>query len=250
MFPFTTVLLILAVSLLCLYTLHKVRLIHLLLHDIKDQSLHGPDQLFRQVEALHNLQLELRLDKSLPATRGWAASPDFLLEVARNVLAAKPRKVLECGSGASTVVLARCLQLNGGGKLWSLEHDAAYAEQTRQQLARHGLSDWAEVLHAPLHDGVTGIDGWPWYQHDILSSKEAIDMLVIDGPPQAVHQLARYPAGPVLFERLRLGGKIFLDDAARPDEQQTLQRWKSEFPQFEHATRVCEKGCAVLTRCL
>lgn len=249
MFPFTTILLILALALLCAYTLHKVRLMHGLLHEVRDQARQTPQQLFRQVEALNSLHLELGLAKALPATRGWAASPDFLLAIAQHAQAARPLTIVECGSGASTVVLARCLQRNGAGKLVSLEHDAAYAEQTRDELRRHGLETWAEVLHAPLQsaDGIDGIDGWPWYVHDFLQQDQPIDMLVIDGPPQAVHKLARHPAGPALFPRLSPGAAVFLDDAARLDEQATLVRWNSEFPQLQQSSKVCEKGCAVLT---
>jgi predicted O-methyltransferase YrrM len=192
----------------------------------------------------------------LPATRGWAASPDFLMELVSHARAAGPLTVLECSSGVSTLVLARCLQLNGGGKVFSLEHDAAYAEQTRRQLRRHGLGAWAVVLDAPLQQHALGGDTWPWYAIDGLAqalgnqmdTAMEIDMLVIDGPPQAVRALARYPAGPLLFPRLRIGAAVFLDDAARLGEQAILARWKAEFPMFHQTSRPCEKGCAVLTR--
>ena len=55
-------------------------------------------------------------------------------------------------------------------------------------------------------------------------------MLVIDGPPQAAGTQARYPAGPLLFPRLAPGAAVYLDDAARSDEQAILRRWRSEFP--------------------
>ncbi|MDC8756858.1 class I SAM-dependent methyltransferase [Janthinobacterium fluminis] len=248
MFPITTVALIFALALLCLYTLHKVRLIHLLAHELKDQAQQSPANLFRQLEALQGLYVDLRLERSLPGTRGWAASPDFLEELVRHAFAARPRVVVECSSGTSTLVLARCMQLNGRGKVYSLEHDAQYAEQTRQQLQLHGLAEWAVVLEAPLREHALGNDNWPWYVADFLPEEAAIDMLVIDGPPLATRVLARYPAGPLLFRRMAADGTVFLDDAGRPDEQAILRRWKSEFPMFEQTSRPCEKGCAVLTR--
>lgn len=233
---------------LLLYVLHKVRHIHLLLYQLKDQSHHDAAVLFRQMEALQGLYVELGLRVSLPATRGWAASPDFLLELVRHARASAPRQVVECSSGASTLVLARCMQLNGAGKVYSLEHDPHYARLTREQLLRHGLSDWAEVIDAPLRDH--SIDGasWPWYAHQVLPSALAIDMLVIDGPPQATRSLARYPAGPQLFGQLAPGASVFLDDAARPDEQAILQRWQHDHPELRLSLLPCEKGCAVLVR--
>jgi hypothetical protein len=86
---------------------------------------------------------------------------------------------------------------------------------------------------------------WLWYDTGALPPL-AFDMLSIDGPPQATGNLARYPAGPLLFPRLRAGAAIFMDDADRPDERAILARWKNEFPLFAQSARYCEKGCAVL----
>lgn len=245
---FVSIPLLLLLTLLCCYTLHKVRRVHLLLHESRDQSRQDAGSLFRQMEALQGLYLDLGLRKSLPATRGWAASPDFLLELARHALQEKPLNVVECSSGTSTLVLARCMQLNGHGKVYSLEHEPHFARQTRRQLAHHGLSDWAEVLDAPLRPHVYADGDWPWYAEEVLPAGLAIDLLVIDGPPQATHALARYPAGPALFARLAGGASVFLDDAGRADEQVILLRWSQEFPELAQSSRPCEKGCAVLTR--
>ena len=239
-------LLSLAIALMCGWTLHKVRLIHLLVHDVKDQAGSAPATLFRQLEALDGLQRELQLEKSLPPTRGWAGSPDFLLELARHARSSRAQVAVECSSGASTIVLARCMQLQGAGQVYSLEHDPVYAAQTRAELARHGLSGWAQVIDAPLRMHALSGESWPWYAAEHLPACLAIDMLVIDGPPQATVKLARYPAGPVLFPRLAPGAAVFLDDAARPDEQAILRRWREEFPLLQQSSLACEKGCARL----
>jgi hypothetical protein len=238
---FDTVLLVLV-----MYSLYKLRKAHLLIFDFRDQSRLDNANLFRQLEGLHGLYAELDLKASLPPTRGWAASPDFLLEVARHARSTKPAWVVECSSGTSTLVLARCLQLNGTGKVLSLEHSPQYAEQTRQQLRQHGLQDWAQVLDAPLLPHTLAGESWPWYDISKLPADRQIDMLVIDGPPQATRKQARYPAGPLLFPLLSAHGAVFLDDAARGDELAILPRWQQEFPALQHSSRPCEKGCAVL----
>ena len=232
---------------LALYMLHKLRLVHILLHDVRDQSHHDSAGLFRQMEALQGLYVELDLKHSLPPTRGWAASPDILLELARHARSAKPATVVECSSGTSTLVLARCMQMNGAGMVFSLEHDPEYAQLTRAQLRRHGLEDWAQVLYAPLRPHLLSNEKWPWYDISDLPAWLQIDLLVIDGPPQATRSLARYPAGPLLFKSLARGASVFLDDAARPDERTVLQRWQKEFPALDQSSRPCEKGCAVLS---
>lgn len=233
-------------GLLSLYQLHKLRAIHLLLYQVKDQHHGDIAGLYQQFEALLSLNTELALTKSLPGTRGWAASPDFLLELVRHARGHRPCSVVECSSGTSTLVLARCMQMNGKGKVYSLEHDPHFAARTRWQLRAHGLSDWAEVLDAPLTPQHLAGELWPWYSTVGLPQTIAIDMLVIDGPPQSTRPLARYPAGPVLFERMAQDGHVFLDDAKRADEQAMLQRWQREFPAWRQSSRPCEKGCAVL----
>lgn len=106
--------------------------------------------LFSQLQSLMALERKLALSDALPPMRGWAGSPDFLLEVADQVHGRRPHTVVECGCGVSTIVMARCLQLNNSGHVYSMEHDPAFVVRTRSLLRRYGLSDWATVLHAPL----------------------------------------------------------------------------------------------------
>jgi predicted O-methyltransferase YrrM len=220
---------------------------HSLAYFLQEQTEVDPKNLFQQLSALMNLYRDLGLQKSLPRTRGFAASPDFLDELVECSFNAKPNVVVECGSGVSTIVLARCLQLNRSGHLYSLEHLPEYAEETRRNLAKHSLSEWATVLDAPLHPHSIGSDNWLWYSEDNLPELQ-IDMLVIDGPPQATGRMARYPAGPMLFRRLAHDAAVFCDDTVRADEKAMLQRWLKEFPELRQKDKYCEKGCVVLSK--
>lgn len=204
------------------------------------------DTLFSQFEALAGLYVDLRPASSLPPTRGWASSPDFLAVLAKHVMNHSPETVLECSSGVSTIVLARCLQKNGSGHLYSLEHEPAYAEKTMANLRRHGLENWATVVIAPLKEYSLGSESYSWYDLERLP-EQPLDMLVIDGPPHHIGKLARYPAGPLLFPHLRQGGAAILDDASRHQEKQIVQRWASEFPSARVEYHDCEKGCAQVT---
>ncbi len=205
------------------------------------------DEHFSQLEALAAIFLELGFKKSLPSTRRWAASPDFLRELALHALHAHPKVIAECGSGVSTIILARCMQINQSGHVYSLEHLAEYAEGTRQELERHGLKEWATVLNAPLRFYELRGEEWPWYSIDKLP-KTGFDMLVVDGPPEETSRLARYPAGPLLFGQLNAAAVVFLDDANRQQEKVVLRRWAEEFPDTRQQVRNCEKGCAILRK--
>ncbi len=197
---------------------------------------------FRQSELSRVLTYELGLEHPLPPMGGWAASADFLLLVARCHRERRPLKLLECGSGVSTVVLAACCRREGAGHVLSLEHNPIYVENTRDELARYGLSDWATVVHAPLEPVELSGSTWTWYQTSHIPA-EALDLVLIDGPPGHSRRLARYPAGPLLLSKLACGGVSFLDDADRPDEREIVRRWRVEMTDLIFANHSSEKGC-------
>jgi len=214
-----------------LYGLHNLRAIRRQIYGIEDRleslAMREMPKAWRQVEAVLHLQHELGLIPGLSPTREWIASPDLLIELARHVRRAKPERVVECGSGASTVVIARALQQNGAGHICSLDHDPAFAEITRQRLAEAGLSDYATVITAPLREQSFGARRSAWYNIPILPDGP-YDLVVVDGPPETGGTQARYPAGPALVSRLAPGGVVFVDDTVRPDEQAIAAQWLKE----------------------
>jgi hypothetical protein len=224
----TTLLMASASVLLSLYLVRKVNWLFQICERIKRGKDRQFRQLFRQMQFLHALQQELNLPKSLPPTGGVAASPDFLKSLADHVLASKPKLAVECGSGISTIVVARCLQLNGSGHVFSLEHLEQFAMQTRDELERQDLSQWATVIHSPLRPYDFAGRAFQWYPMDKLPD-EAIDLLIVDGPPASVGQSPRYPAGPLLFPRLSSQAAIFIDDASRPEELSVIEKWRKQF---------------------
>lgn len=240
---------LLAILVLLVICLHKIRRIHLASYAMaEDIQLTRQEtlSLFSQVQALLALERRLTLPKALPAMRGWVGSPDFLLRVAELMLSRQPATVVECSSGISTLVIARTLQMNGSGHLYSLEHDAQYAEKTRSLLVEYGLQEWASVIDAPL---VKSAYPSAWYDLNNLPEQvSAIDALVIDGPPSATGPLARYPALPAFADRLNSNPIILADDTDRDDERAMLARWKMEFSEFRHDDLHCEKGCIMLTK--
>ncbi len=231
-----------------LYIFHKIRKIHLMLFDVARDAQDAAREsgaLFSQLQALGELQSLLRLSEAMPPLRGWVGSPDFLLQVAQHVLGRKPVHVLECSSGASTLVIARCLQLLGRGHVYSLEHEPGFAQKTRELLASHGVAAYATVIDAPL---VAAEGHGPWYSTDGLPQlPEGFGLLVVDGPPSAVGPLARYPAMPRLRKYLSGDFSVYVDDADREDEKAMVARWLREFPELRAESLVAEKGLVKLT---
>lgn len=205
------------------------------------------DNTFRQTEALLALYRDLDPPRGLPPTRGWAASPDFLRVLSVLIDDCAPLTVVECGSGLSTLVAAACLRRAGKGRVFSMEHDAVYAEKTRKLLRSHGLEEYADIIDAPLVD--LSLPGWSgkWYDHSAFPPRLEIDLLVVDGPPWFKSDLARYPALPLLRSRLSGNAQILLDDADRDGEQQIVKRWLVEGLGISRLDRpACEKGCVIL----
>jgi hypothetical protein len=230
-----------------LVTLHKVRRMHLAQFRLLDDAAAArreAESLFAQWQAMQALQMLLETKAPLPPLRGWAGSPDMLLQLAQWVLTNRPTVALECSSGASTVVAARCCQINGLGHVFSLEHDAEYANKTRDLLAQQGLADWATVVHAPLE---TGADGACWYADAALpAAATGAELLVVDGPPAGGESQARYPALPRLRGRLASRFTVLLDDADRPGEREVVARWLKLDPTLRVRWLPCEKGLALV----
>jgi predicted O-methyltransferase YrrM len=204
---------------------------------------------FRQLEALQNLNAMLPTTDVLPASRGWAASPDLLLALIDQVITGRPSLVVECGSGASTLWLALAMRrFRIDGRVVALDHDPVFAGKTRDFLVRHGVGDLAEVRDAPLENFSLGGETYAWYARAAWEDLTGIDLLFVDGPPEATGHQARYPALPLLSEALSPGAVVVLDDLVVPDMQKVLRLWLDADPEFGSEILSLEKQAAVLRR--
>jgi predicted O-methyltransferase YrrM len=187
----------------------------------------------RQVEAIVQLLLRMKPSVGVPPSGGWAMDAENLLAVVDTVEAESPGLIVELGSGASSVWLGYALKRIGAGRVVSIDHDAQYAELTRDHLRRHGLDHIVEVRVAALGTLADFDHKAPWYELGVFSDLHDIDVLLVDGPPKSTGELARYPALPALADRMAEHAIVMLDDAHRPDEQNILERWRLELPEFE-----------------
>jgi predicted O-methyltransferase YrrM len=204
-------------------------------------------QTFRQLEALQNLSAVLPASDVLPATRGWAASPDLLLVLVDLVISERPSLVVECGSGASTLWLALAMRrFKIDGRIVALDHDPVFGGKTRAFLARHDVHDLAEVRDAPLEDFSLDGETYSWYARRAWEDLTGIDLLFVDGPPATTGHQARYPALPLLSGSLSPVATAVLDDLVVPDMQKILQLWLDAHPGFGCEILPLEKQAAVL----
>jgi hypothetical protein len=143
----------------------------------------------------------------------------------------RPGLVLEFGSGASTLCLARFLVDQHGPeaivRVVSIDQDASYAAQTRELLRQSGLDAYAMVLSAPLcRQEIEGIlttcYELPPNLRAVLDGRTA-DVLVIDGP--AAQAGARFGTLPLARPYLSRTAAFVLDDGLRDGEIWVAQRW-------------------------
>ena len=167
---------------------------------------------------------------------GFSADTAYLLAVAQYAIKTK-ENILECGSGASTLLLAAIAE-RSGVQVHSLEHMLEWREKVCAALDKHSLK--AEVHLAPLKTE----NDFSWYKvpGDLPSR---FGLVICDGPPDATTG-GRYGLLPCVGNRLE-GSTILMDDAERPGEQRVLHRWRNEFGvQFDIVTN---KGSYAVASC-
>lgn len=188
----------------------------------------------------------------LPLGGGWALTGDSAALLARETLVRKPERVLELGSGASSLLIGQILKKHGGGRLLSVDHDPGWAQQTRRYVDVLGLGDTVTVLDAPLRPLTISDREYRWYDlpAERLDSFGAIDLLVVDGPPQPRNSGdgARYPAFPLLRGRLSPDALVFVDDAGRQAESRMIETWLKEAPDWTGTHVDTVDGVCLLTR--
>lgn len=198
------------------------------------------------VQSLHSL-IDIRFP--LPLMTNYAASAELGKIICETILANKPKTIVECGSGVSTILSSYCLEKNGEGKLISLDHEDFYGSKTSQNLKNHQLEKFASVFHSPIKEYSLNGKKWKWYDISAVENETSkVDLLVIDGPPYHTQWHARYPALPLIHSKLSKNATVILDDAGRKWEQKIIGMWLKEYPEFTVEFINSRKGIAILSR--
>ena len=205
---------------------------------------------YRQQEILIPLINSLDIKKILPesnALDGYAANPDFLYLLHELIKKYNPKTIVEAGAGVSTLICSYSLkQFSSNGKVFSLDHNDNFSSIIINAIKEHNLNEYAEIISSPL---ISYSDkNFQWYDINKIEKIDSIDMLIIDGPPANSSKNARYPAIPLLIEKLNKGSIIVLDDANRKYEKQILTLWKKEYNCFEYEYINNSKGAYIIKK--
>jgi hypothetical protein len=155
----------------------------------------------------------------------WALGPETIEYLQRQLSIDKPRIVIECGAGLSTIWLAQYASRSSGdvppARIVSLEQSAEEVERILGRLRSLGLDRYVSILHAPLDE-----DGN--YRCDLdqilrATDHRRADWVLIDGPsgPPGCRSSTLPSLMPCCNDRARW----YLDDAFRDAELDILKQW-------------------------
>lgn len=224
--------------------------------NINDNIRSANSDLYNQLQGYIHLHNLIQPKYSLPKMREWAASPDFLTVITDTIIEKKPSKILEVGSGTSTLIMAYILHQSEdlNGIIVSLEHDEEYAQKTADLITKHNLNKIVDIHQCPVKKYHVNKNDFLWYDLNDVTDLENIDLLVIDGPPaldwfdKEIEIYSRYGALPLLHDKLNDGTVILLDDARRKREKEIVEMWLSEFSDLKAEYIDTEKGAYLIKK--
>lgn len=163
----------------------------------------------------------------LPPFDSWAMSP-LAVRLMRS-LACKlgpESTIVELGSGVSTAWIAYALsQQTSPAKYIAIDHSEVFASKTQMHLDDMRVAAAADVVLAPLQAVEINGESFNWYATGWIAGVSNIGLLVVDGPPAGRDTGARYPALPLLVDKLADDATIIVDDIDRPGESDMLAKW-------------------------
>ncbi|MBD3004877.1 glycosyltransferase [Streptomyces sp. 5-10] len=149
----------------------------------------------------------------------WALNLETGKAIVRELEARRPRRILEAGSGTSTVLFSQYAD-RYGAEVISLESSQEFRGRTRKLLDERGTGSRVDIRYAPLRRSADG----PWYDTDI---PEGVDLAIVDGP--RAKDGGRLAALYYLMPKLNPGAIIILDDTDRKKEQADLREWNRRY---------------------
>jgi hypothetical protein len=204
-------------------------------------------KLYRQIEAAREIRNVIG-DGFTKNLRGWALSPDALLEIFNYIDKYRPKVILELGSGYSTPAIAEyCKARDYDTEIIAIDHDDEFYKKTSSMVEQY---DSVTLQKAPLRKYEEESDIYEWYNAGLIEKavgKKKVDFIIVDGPPQTTNKLARYPVLRHLKQVFSKDYCIFVDDSDRKDESDMVKKWLEENPDLRAHYIPTEKGLYVVS---
>jgi predicted O-methyltransferase YrrM len=158
---------------------------------------------------------------SEPSLNGpWSIGEEAFAQITRSMSEIAPRVIVEFGSGASSVRLAKAFP---DAQVLSLESDPTFFQQSQACARQHGVA--AERLSTELRPLTFRRIGRAIYEtYSVGPYPAPIDAVLIDGPPHWTRR-GREACLYDVAANVRVGGRIYLDDYGRAQERRIVRNW-------------------------
>lgn len=173
----------------------------------------------------------------------WALGEEVFEIILNELKGVEINRLVEFGSGSSSVRLCQAFE---NADIYSIEHDEEYVAKSRELKEEYPATDNLKIIYAPLQ--WHKFNGRLYKSYSKVELPDNLDAVLIDGPPYWTRRGREFCMYQV-YDKVKKGGKIFLDDASRSSEIKMVRNWLSLYPN----SFVCEKyetkkGFLVLTK--
>jgi len=200
------------------------------------------NNLYKQISSFIDLKDIIGPNVPMGPLRGWALSPDALLIVLRDITERPSPRVVEFGSGESTIAIAAALKRRGDGTLTSFEHNEKFSRNIAERLRRADLASHVDLRVIPLrhYKGTASVPSFDSY--DLSDQDIEFDVAIVDGPINILGSVTRSVPLEWAVSRLRRNGTIYLDDASREGERAAVEGLRAKWQGVVEEWLDCEKG--------
>lgn len=177
-----------------------------------------------------NILKPLMNDRYLPITNS-SMRPYNLASILNDIVINNRSKILEFGSGTSTILITRLIKSNNlNCCITSIDHDVNWIKSVEKYIHDDGTLNNVEFIHAPLSNSgnKNGLEWYDLHRNSFLEKENFFDLVIIDGPPawEKGKNMTRYPAYPFIENKLSDNSVVYLDDIDRGGEMAILKKWE------------------------
>jgi precorrin-6B methylase 2 len=160
----------------------------------------------------------------LSLDQGWGVGEETFGQIVEQLRTIGAATIVEFGSGISSIRLA--LEFPDA-QIVSIESNREWYETVTRMRVEHGVENNLTVHHRRLRWQRHGLSFFLSYAPGDLPDR--IDAVIIDGPPTWTRR-GREACLYQTVRRLRIGGRVLLDDYGRNREKTMVRNWTWGFP--------------------
>lgn len=209
-----------------------------------------------QARALRKALIPLRVngqvsrDEMIAIRSGWgnegfSGDVRYLEETAK-LLKSCRGAVLECGTGATTIIAGVLAEKYGFG-VYCLEQDAEWSARVRRALKANRLTR-VQVFDAPI----IRYGDYVWHDMTGIKLPKHFGAIICDGPfvdtswGEPIHPNWRYGVLPYIKQSGSKFDALLLDDVNDKRAPKVLSRWASEFGTTQDLIFASEGDCGLI----